>query len=250
MTTTRLLIINTADVENKVQKIIKRHSKCKYFENNKDAQIDDYDVHSQTGQVLRLTYSCCGDIENELGKIDETELVCFTTDDKGDYSFFGKLKPNSFNATIEAYAGIVVGKNKKVAKKLRELASDDGRIGITRFFEAAVKDIYPDCISYQVSPFVSDSRFLDIMNGIDLISAELEKVTDNYNYWAIWYGEHDGCGYEEDRGEMYDVEPFVGVIAHIIYTKSDGTSWLASSESDDISEGADSPENSVERGRF
>ena len=141
MTTTRLLIINTAEVEKEVQKIIRKHSK--YYD-DKDTQIADYDVHSQTGQVLRFTYSSY-DIENELGKIDETKLVCFTTDDKGGYSFFGKLKPNSFNATIETYAGIVVAKKKKIAKKLKELASDDSRIEIARFFETAVKDIYPDC---------------------------------------------------------------------------------------------------------
>lgn len=246
MTTTRLLIINTVDVEKAVRKIIKKHSK--YYE-NKDAQIDDYDVHSRTGQVLRLTYSS-GDIENELGKIDETQLICLTTDDKGGYSFFGKLKHNSFDATIEAYAGIVVGKNKKIAKKLRELATDDSRIEIARFFETAVKDTYPDCVSYQVKPYVNDARFPDIMSGIDLISAELEKAFDSFNYWAIWYWENDGCGYEQNRGEMYDAEPFVGVIAHIIYTKCDGTSWLASSESDDISDWPAPPESVAEGDRF
>lgn len=246
MTITRLLIINTADVDKAVREIIKKHSK--YYE-NKDAQIDDYDVHSQTGQVLRLTYSS-GDIENELSEIDETKLLCLTADDKGGYSFFGKLKHNSFDATIEAYAGVVVGKNKKVAKKLKELASDDGRIEVIRFFEAAVKDTYPDCVSYQVKPYVNDARFPDIMSGIDLISAELEKTFDCFNYWATWYWENDGCGHEQNRGEMHDAEPFVGVIAHIIYTKSDGTSWLASSESDDISEWPAPPESTAEGGRF
>jgi len=259
MTITRLLIINTADVDKAVQRIIKKHSK--YFE-NKEAQIDAYDVHSQTGQVLRLTYSS-GDIVNELSKTDETKLLCLTADDKGGYSYFGKLKHNSFNATIEAYAGIVVGKNKKVAKKLKELASDDDRIEVIRFFEAAAKDTYPDCVSYQVKPYVNDARFPDIMSGIDLISAELEKTFDCFNYWATWYWESDGsqfcstpppasyiCGHEQNRGEMHDAEPFVGVIAHIIYTKSDGTSWLASSESDDISEWPAPLESTAEGGRF
>ncbi|OGQ55579.1 MAG: hypothetical protein A3J24_07235 [Deltaproteobacteria bacterium RIFCSPLOWO2_02_FULL_53_8] len=246
MTTTRLLIINTAEVEKEVQKIIKKHSK---YYGDKDTQIADYDVHSQSGQVLRLTYSSC-DIENELSKIDETKLVCLTTDDKGGYSFFGKLKPNSFNATISAYAGIVVGKNKKAAKKLKELASDDSRVEIARFFEVAVKDIYPDCVSYQVNPYVSDVRFLDIMKGIDLISAELEKAFDGFNCRAIWYWENDGCGYECSRGEMCDVEPFIGVIAHIIYTKSDGTSWIASSESNDINDWSAPPESTAVGGRF
>ncbi len=259
MTITRLLIINTADVDKAVQRIIKKHSK--YFE-NKEAQIDAYDVHSQTGQVLRLTYSS-GDIVNELSKTDETKLLCLTADDKGGYSYFGKLKHNSFNATIEVYAGIVVGKNKKVAKKLKEFASDDDRIEVIRFFEAAAKDTYPDCVSYQVKPYVNDARFPDIMSGIDLISAELEKAFDCFNYWATWYWESDGsqfcstpppasyiCGHEQNRGEMHDAEPFVGVIAHIIYTKSDGTSWLASSESDDINEWDAPPESTAGDGRF
>lgn len=245
MTTTRLLIINTADVEKAVRKIIKKHSK--YYE-NKDAQIDDYDVHSQTGQVFRLTYSS-GDIVNELSKIDEIKLICFTLDGKYyDYSFFGKLKPNSFNATVWVSAGIVV--KKKLAKQLRKLAFDDDRVEVTRFFWAAVRDKDDEYISYTVNLFINDVGFIDIMNGIDFISAELEKT--NYDdFWAVWFRENDGSGHTEERGELGWEGPFGGPNARLAYTKSDGTLWQAISDSEEIIDGYDAPlESTAEGGRF
>lgn len=46
------------------------------------------------------------------------------------------------------------------------------------------------------------------------------------------------------------MQTFLGVIAHITYTKSDGSSWLASSESDDISDWPAPPESTAEGRRF
>lgn len=226
MTTTRLLIINTADVEKEVQRIVTEHTPR---HGNKPPRITDFDVRRRSGQVLRLVSSSHG-LEDELRKIDETQLACFAIDDKGGYRTFGKLRRNSFDATICAYAGITVAKRQNISKRLRELASSSDLIEIGRFFGAAVKDIDPDYISYQVNPFIDDAGFADIMNGIDLISTELEKITEGHNFWAIWYSESDGRGYGNSRGAMRDVYPFVGAAAHMTYTKSDGTSWLVSNE--------------------
>lgn len=231
MVFTRLLIINTADVEKTAQRIIKKHSK--YYE-NKNAQIDDYDVHSQTGQVLRLTYSS-GDIENELSKIDETKLICFALDGKYyDYSFFGRLKPSSFKATVWVSAGIVV--KKKLAKQLRKLVFDDDRVEVARFFGAAVRDKDDEYISYTVNLFINDVGFIDIMNGIDFISAKLEKANCD-DFWAVWFREDDGGGHTEERGMLGWVVPFGGPNARLAYTKSDGTSWQAISDSEEIIDG-------------